>query len=94
MGAGMSTVTDHKWKQLKYRYEVPKGILDDELDWTTEDDIDGYLCYRGWWYHLGQFEHRNSMEGWDGVHCDSFFSGVVIKLNDDGETYMIGTVYS
>tara|TARA_R110000824_G_scaffold46611_1_gene133640 strand:- start:137 stop:502 length:366 start_codon:yes stop_codon:yes gene_type:complete len=30
---------------------------------------------------------------WDGYHGDSFFSGVLVKISDDCETYKIGTYF-
>lgn len=34
---------------------------------------------------------ESPFEGWHGRTSDSAWSGVVIKLSDDGETYQIGT---
>ena len=37
-------ITDHKWKDLKYRNEVPQKILDDTFDHLDEDDsFDGRI---------------------------------------------------
>jgi len=90
---GTTLITDHKYKPFKYRNEVPKKVLKSEFDWLDEDDFDGFINYRGWWYHVSQFM-RGGPPGWHGFHADSAFSGVVIKLSDDGEEYMIGTVIS
>jgi hypothetical protein len=32
--------------------------------------------------------------GWDGVVSDTYFSGVLIALSNDGEEYIVGTYYS
>lgn len=91
--------TNRVWREFKRRDEVPKKILASEFDWTNEghendgDYDDGFICYRGCWYHVSEFM-RGGIEGWDGSHADSFFSGVVIKLSSDGETYQIGTYIS
>lgn len=79
------------WRNLKYRNEVPKRVLRGDLDWTTEDDINGYFKYRGVWYHLGQFE-RTKIHGWDGFHGDSFFSGVLVKISHNGERFKAATL--
>jgi len=79
-----------------------------ELEWAGEEDT--FLRYRGWTYALSQFESRgpgafSELPGkkgdyfsepieWVGVHPDSFFSGVVLGLSADCETYIIGTVLS
>ena len=92
--------TDHKWKMFKYRNEVPKRILKDQFSYLDEeDDIDGFFVYRGSWYHLSDFmrlEKHNPLRvlGWQGFASDSFFSGVAIKISDDGETYQVALVIS
>lgn len=86
--------TDHKWKQFKYRYEVPRKVLEDDFDYLDEDVINGFFRYRRRWYHLSQFMRPARMAGlagWHGYASDSFFSGVVIRLSDDGEEYQVGT---
>jgi hypothetical protein len=91
--------TDNKWKQFKYRNEVPVKVLADYFDHLPEEEYgDGFIKYRKTWYHTSDFM-RNSgatdlTKGWDGYHSDSYFSGVLIKLSDDGEEYKIGTYIS
>lgn len=83
-------ITNHHWRKFRYRDEVPQDILDSEFNYQTpEDCIDGFIHYRGLWYHLDQFMRLENTSGWDGAHCDSFFSAVLIKLSDDGEEYQI-----
>ena len=91
--------TDHKWRQFKYRGEVPQSILNSEFNYQDEDEaVDGFICYRGTWYHLDHFMVlRNGHpfpSQWHGYTPDSFFSGVVIEISDDGEEYRIGTYIS
>jgi hypothetical protein len=107
----LKIVTNHHDRQFVYRYDVPESVLKSELDWTTEEDSDGYFCYRGYWYHLGMFmrfygtawlespdpntpSKEVHSDTWGGYHGDSFYSGVLIKCSDDGETYRIATFYS
>lgn len=93
----MRIYTDHKWKQFKYRNEVPEKVLKSEFDWTSEDDVDGFILYKGNWYYLSEFERiPNGLfpKGWQGYHSDSFFSGILIQVSEDSETYRIGTYCS
>ncbi len=87
----MKITTNHHWRDFKFRYEVPANVLNNELDWTDEDDTDGYFFYKWGWYHLSMFM-RTGIDGWDGFHGDSFFSGVAIRLSEDGERYQVATV--
>ena len=75
-----------------------------------EETLDGFFQYRGTWYHLDQFMRIEPMspgdphalrpgddsplKGWHGYHGDSYFSGVLIRLSDDGERYQIATYFS
>jgi len=97
----LETTTDHKFKDFKYRYEVPQSVLDSQFDWTNKDYedhgdySDGFFCYRGYWYHLGDFmvDVPPSLDGnWQGWQADSFFSGVAIELSRDCEQYKVATV--
>jgi hypothetical protein len=98
----LKIVTNNHDRQFAYRYDVPESVLAGDLDWTTEEDSDGYFCYRGYWYHLGMFMRvgypgpfgQTDDNGYHGYHNDSFSSGVLIKCSDDGETYRVATFYS
>ena len=101
----ITIMTDHKWKQFKYGYEVPKHVLNDDYDHLNEDEkLDGWIKYRRRWYHISDFMScHNSIQssnnpfkvlGYDGYLSDSFFSGVLIKLADDGECYQIAIYIS
>ena len=95
--------TDHKWKNLRYRYEVPSRALTAKFDYQDASEesgvTDGFFCYLGIWYHLDEFTRLDCMtedspfSGWDGYAGDSFFSGVLIKLSEDGEQYQVGRYY-
>lgn len=95
----MNTKTNRRWREFKLREDVPKKLLKSEFDWTDKahalhgDYADGFIEYKGCWYHLAMFE-RTHVEGWDGQHCDSFFSGVLIRLSSDGEQYQIASFYA
>lgn len=89
--------TNRNWREFTYREDVPAHVMADQFDWTDEahkehgDYSDGFFCYRGFWYHLGDFMRCEQTPGWDGSHGDSYFSGVLIKISDDGEQYQVGT---
>ena len=95
-----TTKTDKKWKQLKYRSEVPLNILKSEFDYQDEEEIfDGFFCYRGHWYHTDQFFTIGSDNPlanaagikWNGYLSDSFYSGILVELSNDGESYRVAT---
>ena len=87
--------TNGQSRPIVSRFEVPASILASEFGWTDPDDSGSFFQYRGVWYSLEDFTRApESLAGWDGCHGDSFFSGVVIRLTDDGESVVCGTYLS
>ena len=99
MSHELTITTDHKWKNFKFRYEVPEKILTSDFNWMKEpyEDWgyeDGFILYKGNWYHLSEFMNidNNSPfpKPWHGYSSDGFFSGILIEMSEDGEQYRIG----
>lgn len=71
---------------------VPRHTLDwfdltaNEKDEFSHSDRESstYFRYKGWTYLLDDFMRcPDTLQGWDGYHGDSFFSGIVVKYVDD-----------
>lgn len=73
----------------------------DYIDWQAiEDGRDSatFFRYKGVLYDLGEFHlgrvqmarSGSQFASWDGYMSDSFFSGLVIRLVDDGERCIVG----
>jgi hypothetical protein len=89
-------VTDHKWKRFRSMCEIPSRTLDTDFDWLNKEfDGSEFILYRKRWYHISEFMRSEKMiPEWHGYLADSMFSGVVIRISDDGENYMVGTFLS
>jgi len=92
------TKSNYHVRPFLYRDEVPDKVLEFEFDWLNPDEWDGFIKYRGRYYHTSEFIRFGYGGGrpdsfWDGYHGDSFFSATVIKILDDGESYIIGYQY-
>ena len=93
----LNIITDKKWKNFKYANEVPQKVLENDFDYQEPDEqIDGYFCYRKRWYHIDMFMHCETpgnpfKDKWNGYHGDSFFSGVLLNVSQDGEQYQVAT---
>lgn len=88
--------TDHRWKTFRYGNEVPRRVHE-EYDYLDEGArYDHWLRYRKRWYHISEFNicTDDQFGDWHGYLGDSFFSGILIKVADDGERYMVGRYYS
>jgi hypothetical protein len=90
--------TNHQWRDLVYRSDVPAKVLADQFDYQdAEETTDGFFYYRDYWYHLDGFmriENNPDLKGWDAYASDSYFSGVLIKFSDDCEQIKIGRYMS
>ena len=94
----MQIITNNAERQFLYGYDVPDSIHA-EFDHLDDDSRqDGWIHYHKCWYHVSDFMVLNEFYGqpddfidWHGYSSDSFFSGVLIRISDDGETYQIAT---
>tara|TARA_R100001082_G_C4345744_1_gene152204 strand:+ start:179 stop:502 length:324 start_codon:yes stop_codon:yes gene_type:complete len=103
-------ITNHQPRPFLTRWDVPESVLASDFDWLDPEEPGSFFCYRGRWYELSEFRgpldlsnlHAFSDETateladneWDGAAADSYFSGVVIRLSDDGEEVTVGTYLS
>src|SRR5271169_6117438 len=94
--------TNNKWRLLINWQDLTVGEQE-EFDWinTEEKQSDAsFFRYRKNVYCLDMFmlfgkDQMNIAKGWQAYHSDSYFSGIVIKINpDDNEEIMIGTFFS
>jgi len=96
---GLSIQTNRHDRLFLYGYELPEDIKTD-YDYLEDLDSENFIKYRGVYYSLSDFMRidHNAIDPdlayWDGVHSDSFFSGVLIKLSNCGDGYQIATYYS
>jgi hypothetical protein len=92
--------TNHQWRELVYRYDVPDEILKSQFDYQDPENIlDGFFKYRGYWYHIDSFmtvqrDAPSEFKDWSAYASDSYFSGVVIKFSKDCERIKVGTYFS
>jgi hypothetical protein len=94
------------WYEVPYHVQADRLDLDPDEDIddaiNAVDDMgynDGWILYKDMWFHTTDFMridkyHPFHDSGWSGYMADSFFSGVVIDISEDGEAYKIGTYFS
>ena len=96
--------TNNHWREFVYRDDVPSSVLASQFDWTDEAHekdgsySDGFFKYLGCWYHLADFmrftnDAGGPMASWHGQAGDSYFSGTLIRISDDGEQYQVARYY-
>lgn len=94
-------ITDHKWHDFKYGYELPSKWRK-EFDYLTDEEFEtrDFIVYRRWVYDSHEFmvtsglPEFNPLTKWSGYHSDSFFSGVLIRYSQNCEQYQVATFLS
>lgn len=97
--ADLTIKTNNHWRNIQFGYELTDEQRA-EFDWIDPHEIDHrmFVTYKGHVYSLDEFmrlegEHHPFGQ-WDGYASDSFFSGVLVKISDDGEQVKLATYLS
>ena len=63
-----------------------------QFDYLNDEEFENedFITYKGYTYAMCDFMRNNQtpdseMYGWDGVHADSYFSGVLLKYVEDSD---------
>lgn len=59
---------------------VPRLLDSKKPEWSEEEE--DCFTYKGETYFISEFE-RSNIPGWDGIHCDTFFSAIIIRFPRD-----------
>ena len=101
----MKIITNHHNHDLFHFHDFSdqeQQQLRNDYDWM-ESDLEtnyGFFRYKNSIYHLQDFtslhgdNYCEQFKGYDGVLSDSYFSGVLIKLNPDNESIKIANYFS
>ena len=69
-----------------------------EFDYLKDPEENGYMFfrYKKQVYSIESFLActHEEFKGWNGYHSDSFFSGILIKFNDDEVSLKVAIYYS
>jgi hypothetical protein len=88
-------ITNGHWRDFCLGVDVPPDVIESDFDYMDEPHMsDGFLCYRGIWYHIGDFvrlaDGGDELGSWDGAYNGTFFDAVVIRISDCQQQYQIG----
>tara|TARA_R110000796_G_scaffold69442_1_gene158395 strand:- start:294 stop:557 length:264 start_codon:yes stop_codon:yes gene_type:complete len=87
----MKITTNNQYRDILNAYDLTSRELE-AFDYLEEGE-GSFIRYKGRIWDLGEFM-RTDLKGWDGISSDTYFSGSVIKLSEDGDTVKVGYVYS
>ena len=87
----MKITTNNQYRDILNAYDLTSRELED-FDYLEEGE-GSFIRYKGRIWDLSEFM-LTDLKGWDGISSDTYFSGSVIKLSEDGDTVKVGYVYS
>ena len=81
-------------RDILYGWQIPESRKD--FDWMDDEHFDmaEFFRYKGRVYALVEFTRSNAFPGFDGYASDSYFSGVLVRVVDDGESVVVGRYYA
>ena len=96
--------TNNQERELLSLHEFPlerQCSLRSHFDWMDEEEFNspGFFTYKGRVHHISQYvrieNHSDAdFSSWHGYESDSFFSGTVIRVSDDGSHVVVGCYFA
>lgn len=96
----MTIKTNHKPRPIIYGFELtPKERADFDYYDSEELDHASFFRYKGQVYDLSEFQRITPCDDspvtkWHGIMITSYFSSLLIRLSDCGESVTVGAFYS
>lgn len=92
----LEIITNNKPRDFTYGYELSEA---EKADFDYIDDIDAhdFVRYKGRVLDPSEFVvtgTKGEFSEWSGVHCETFFSGLLIKYTNDHQQVIMGSYYS
>lgn len=94
----VTITTNGHWRELQAACEFTAAELEHcGLDYIKDDEIYSprLFRFRGWIYDIREFFviSETFPGGWHGHQSDSYFSGVVVRYDNDYERIQVGSYY-
>ncbi len=100
----MKIITNNQYRHILYFHELEQDEQDELKDSYNTVQESSFFRYRGRVYDLNEFMSVNNalnqrgapheMYGWHGYHNESFFSSIVFKYSECGESVRVGLAIS
>lgn len=95
----LTILTNNHPRDVEPWYMVPLEVIEKDFDYLDLDNLRSgmdwaeFVKYKGGWYHLNDTEEC-SIEGWDAMVTETFFSGVLFKWVEGFEQVIVGRYYA
>lgn len=90
----ITIITNNQPRDILHGFQLPKKYRE-EFDYLTDEEYGdhAFFIYKKQAYSLSEFIRSENFKNWDGYSSDSFFSGVLIKIVDEGDSVIVGWYY-
>ena len=90
----VTIITNNQPRDILRGFQLPKKYRK-EFDYLTDEEYTdhAFFIYKKQAYSLSEFIFADSFKKWDGARGDSFFSGVLIRVVNDGDSVIVGRFY-
>lgn len=96
----MKVTTNNQFRPILHWHELTETEQKEYKDAYDTVEESSFFRYRNWIYDLNDFLRVNDslngkgkdhdLYGWDGYKNESFFSSVLVKLSDCGDSVRVG----
>ena len=100
----MNITTNNQYRPILHWSDLTESEQKEHKDAYDDIEDSSFFRYRDWIYDLNNFLRVNDslhgkgqqhdLYGWDGYHNETFFSSVVIKYSDCGDSVRVGLATS
>ena len=93
-------ISNFQYRDIITSYEVPPSVLDREFHYHSPEERESafFFKYKNQYYCLDQFMQTTypgfKDKGWDGYYCDSYYSGVLVRLDLENDKVKVATYNS
>lgn len=90
----ITIITNNQPRDILYGFQLPEKYRK-EFDYLTDEEYGDHVffIYKKQAYNLSEFVRTYGFKNWHGASRDSFFSGVLVKIVNDGDSVIVGWYY-
>lgn len=90
----VTIITNNQPRDILRGFQLPKKYRK-EFDYLTDEEYvdQEFFVYKKQPHSLSEFMRTENFKNWDGYSSDSFFSGVLIRVVNDGDSVIVGRYY-
>lgn len=86
----MKITTNNQFRPVLYWNDLNESEQKEYKDVYDTVEESSFFRYRNWTYDLNDFLYAKDLDKWDGYKNETFFSSVLVKLSNCGDSVRVG----